>query len=195
MSNVDWQDRPPSVPKATIWTPPNGTSLVALLGRGVGLWLHWLGRRSYPCEGKDCPAARHRKPAYWTKYFPACIPVFEGTGEKKLKGYMPVVIALSQDHYAYLEEFSEGGPILLEVARQNGDRQFRIKKVQAYHGKVQLPPVFDVRPVLYRVWGMRPPTETGSNAHPPLQANRESAFPNGTAHNDYGGSANSDLED
>lgn len=155
---IDWTDKPPSVPLARIWTPPDLDSWVVLLGRWSGVWIHWIGRRSVPCLGPQCPSNRHLKPAHWAGYAPAAVAQLATDGTRKVQGWTAIVLPISAELAAELEPqlVPFPGP-LLHIHRSAGKRVWAVKSVKSTPKGEHFPAAFDPRPSLYRLWGIRPP--------------------------------------
>jgi hypothetical protein len=165
---IPWADGPPPVPVASVWTPPAGTWDLVVLGPWFSVWLHWLGKRSLPCLAEYCPAARHIKPVRWSAYCPAALAEWETAERKKVKSWRPVVLPIglecAHELRPQLGEFPGPGIIL---TRKGGQKAWTWKIGSLQRIPANLPKPFDVRPTLYRLWGVRPPDQAAQ----PDQAN------------------------
>lgn len=154
--DFDFDDAPPPAPEARIAKIPFGDSHWIVLGTGRGLWLHWEGKRTTPCDGENCPAGRHRRPAHWTCYLPAAlqqIALDEATGKHKA-AYEKVVLAVNQEQAERLRD--QPFPIKLTVHRIKDKKGFSIRKIEPLQKHPNIPATFDVKATLYRVFGRRP---------------------------------------
>ena len=167
MSPIDWDDRPPTVHPARVWTCPVGEFRVRLLARPVGVWIHWLGKRSLPCLKGDCPAARHRSPQRWQGYAAAALarPRTEEVRSgphgqyvdavRPVLGWIAIVLPLSPEQAAELDGADPAAGVVVRVRRGKEDRTYQVAEVSTpYTGLPPLRP-FDVVPILLRMWGVR----------------------------------------
>lgn len=170
MSQPDWADSPPARSPARVWIPGVGKHWVAILGPHTGCWIHWLGKRSYPCLGEQCPAAKHRKPIYWVAYFPVihCDDVGRKTDNTEHHlGVLPV----GADVFNVLAEL--GPPfrgMAFKLHKKDGSKVWSVETVCRPKGDRGLPPCFEVKSTLFRVWGMKPPATAarpGPEEEPP----------------------------
>lgn len=155
LSRVAWAAQPPSVPNATIYRPKETPVWIVALGPPVGVWVHWMGKRSLPCLGDQCPAARHRRPVHWTGYLPAALPKGPGAPADAPE-FTSIVVPLSDRNDEDLRAaLAAGRPCLQIVGRKNGKGWDLLKSKAVKRGACPLN-AFDVRLVLMRAWGIRP---------------------------------------
>ncbi len=152
--SISWQDENPPVITAKIWTPPAGLTEVCLLGRWLGVWVHWMGRRTLPCLGDECPKARHNRPIRWIGYAPITVP--------RQKALEAAILALSPEKAEELTEYmGDGlGPVIF-CKRNQKSREWHIDHVNTeVKPDARFPITPDVRYVLFRLWGIRPDSQS-----------------------------------
>lgn len=149
-------DVPPSPARARIISVPPGTSFVHLLGKWAGFWVHWVGKRSFPCLEDRCPKSRHWKPAYWVAYFPAAIPSYDSKESTTQNGWEPVVVSANCYATAAIRDNAVGFPCRVSCFRKPTEKAWQVDSVQTVPAKNNLPTCFSVLDVMYRVWGVRP---------------------------------------
>lgn len=156
--DFDFDDAPPPAPEARIAKIPIGESRWIVLGTGRGLWLHWEGKRTTPCDGDNCPAGRHRRPAHWTCYLPAALQqiALDETDGKHKASYEKVVLSVNQEQAEKLRD--QPFPIRLTIRRIDGKKGFSILKIEPLQRHPNIPAAFPVETTLYRVFGRRPST-------------------------------------
>lgn len=167
-ASIAWTDRVPPAPSARIWQPPEGQHLACILGDWRACWIHWMGKRSLPCLGDDCPAARHRRPALWYAYLPLCIPKLSGPVQGyKITGYEAVILACNREQAAtikpHLGDFP--GPVVT-VVRHKSDKTWKIEKIDRPDKLKVVTPCPDVSITLHCVWGMIPEQPTDRDSKP-----------------------------
>jgi hypothetical protein len=157
---IPWADGPPPVPVASVWTPPTGIWDLVLLGPWFAVWLHWLGKRSMPCLGGCCPTARHGKPVRWSAYAPAALAEYETVERRKVKTWKPIVLPIGLEcaHEVGAQLGNYPGPGL-RLTRKSGQRAWTWAIIPITRQLAGVPKVFDPRPTLYRLWGVRPPDQ------------------------------------
>lgn len=165
MAPLEHSHRPPAPAPARIWKPSGKAARFYLLGNYHGQWLHWLGKRSLPCLDDDCPSSRHTRPAHWVAYYPAAMVemVYSVTAGKNVPKYVPYVLALSPENVEDLSHYTRW-PLGIEVKPRKGARGLELTSVQEVRAPKELPAPFNVRAVLYRVFGIRPPETNGHQA-------------------------------
>jgi len=158
MEKVAWTNSPPPIPEARIWPPPEGLSYFLVLGPYVGVWCHWIGKRSLPCLDEDCPGPRHKRPMVWFGYLPGAIPIFSDQAKKNLLRHDPAILACGPEAIEEIKPVlgNYPGPILT-IKRMPKSRKWTLEKIKREVKVVSLPRCPDTRATLYRVWGMRPP--------------------------------------
>ena len=147
----------PDYEDVQIWTPPAGETTIQILGPWVGVWIHWVGRRTMPCLNEDCPKARHNRPIRWCGYAP--IVIFRSKEQKR------AVLGLSPEKAKDVEAELTGFPgPFLKCHRKAGSREWTIKDIFHREVKGTPPPAPDVQLVLLRVWGIKPEDVRGPEA-------------------------------
>jgi len=140
----------------------------------LALEVHWdaMERRSYPCEGKDC--RRCDLPKDWRAYAPALVAKWRRTGRSgseelgQFLSPVEMVVELRAGPAASLD----GRPLrgmLVELMKPAGakNQPARVEIVETETAG-ELPPAFDVRPVLCRLW--RNPHAFDAEAKPQQRA-------------------------
>lgn len=168
MDQIDWDNQAPRIPAARVWTVPEGDSKVVLLGEPAGVWTHWMGRRSLPCLGEHCPTSRHRRPAQWYGYYPAVQLVTE-LHERGYREQLGSKIVLPGSSHFPAEISGKGivRGLVCTLRKEAGRREFHVKALAVANDPSQLPETFNVRDVLYRLWGVRPPSAGPVPPNPP----------------------------
>jgi hypothetical protein len=160
---VDWGADPPPPPVARVWVATTDPCKFALLGPLVKLYIHWIGRRSFPCEGEDrCPRTLHAKPCRWQAYAPAAqlVPVQDPNTLSYGPSWKRAVLPVSELMNAKLEAAGVKIPgTVVTVARSKTSKEVVLREVTTLETTKGLPEWFDVKPILYRLWGIRPPRE------------------------------------
>ena len=165
--NLNWSEEIPPLPTARIWIPPTGKYWLCVLGSWHALWVHWMGKRSLPCQ-KDCPKYRHARPARWTAYLPCAIPIMCHDDPRRLIGNKPVIVALSPEQADLLRPKMGNypGPAFL-IDKKKEEKNWELLEMRN-GGKVDgLPTCPDVLATLYRVWGIIPETTKSDEPPPP----------------------------
>lgn len=159
--DFDFADVPPAAAKARISKVPIGKTQYILLGPGRGLWLHWMGKRTIPCDGPRCPTGTHRRPAHWTSYFPAALirrVLNQNTGKHKHE-FEICVLTVNEEQAAELN--SCAFPVVVNVEKRKGERGIRIHKIEPVAESNGVPSPFPVEPTLYKIFGRRPSSKGG----------------------------------
>jgi len=159
---IDWAPPPQRNPEIRIWKPTHEPRLFIVLGPPVGVWVHWLGKRSMPCERDKCPPSRHHKPCHWIGYAPAAMWDFGVSPAGHQWGkWIRIVLPLSEQiepHFRVAEENYPSAPVKLKLAKSG--RGIEILTVDKSGKPTELPGPFNVKPVLFRAWGIRPDQTT-----------------------------------
>jgi hypothetical protein len=128
-----------------------GESLVLRLLQSTyhGILTHYLRKRSWVCEGEDCPAARHHTPSQWRGYVPANL------WHQDSQLWYPTVLELTEHAELDLRGRLERGQLwCFSRAPDGGDRHFPVTATLiGGHDPDIVPAPFDVLPVvrtLYR---------------------------------------------
>lgn len=149
--------RPGGAPPARIWSAPDKPVSVVLLGAVLGHWLHWSRKRTIPCATVNCNLCKRKVPARWQGYAPGCERVTKLTNSGHVAQWQRIVIPIAPE---LDESISVAGalPLILHCVPRKAARGFEVKKIEALLKTDGLPESFDVRLVLYRVFGIRPPS-------------------------------------
>jgi hypothetical protein len=139
---------------------PGEKCLARFLADRLAVTVHYdrVERRGYPCEGKEC---RHcHLPKDWRAYIPALVAKWIRTGRMGseetghyLSAVEKMVVELRAGPAASLEGRCLRG-ILVELIKPTGARNqpLRVELLETESAH-ELPPAFDVRPTLCRLWG------------------------------------------
>jgi len=140
---------------AILKVPPS--RIVTFLGTTenvLRVYLHWLGDRSRPCLGRECPY--HQHPISYYGYAPVELLTVYRNGDRlrELK-----ILPLTNSMLDLTNEVMASGTF--EIARlgnlKNGKMVMR--PLEAQDG--ERPEPFDVWPTLLRCWGLPPNTKRG----------------------------------
>ena len=151
---------------------PGGKCLARLLGDWLALAVHYVSaeRRGYPCEGEDCRYCD--LPKEWRAYMPALVAIWKSrgrTGSEELGGYLsPVemVVELRAGPAAILEGRPLRG-IKVELIKPAGAKNQPLRvQILETESALELPPAFDVRPTLCRIWRNPHAFDTESKEQP-----------------------------
>ena len=157
VQNVPTGDQLPALPTGRLWTCPEGERWVVLLSAWLGQWVHWIGHRTQPCLASKCPAQRHKRPAYWMGYMPAAVRGADQPITVTAEAYIPAVVGLSVENCTQIKDtVGLQFPVTVRLVRKPGERVVRILRAISSPAALKHHVPFDVRPTLYRVWGMRP---------------------------------------
>lgn len=159
MSTISWEDRPPVYPNARVLKVTNGKHSVMLLGEHRGKWVHWCGPRSLPCLREQCPRSRHKHPSNWFAYYPAAVPIKDKDDPRKIVSWSTTVIACNPENARIICD--EGTPrhLFLNIHKEPESKHFTIQAIKRWPTTIELPAVFSVEMVLYRLWGLQVGTE------------------------------------
>ncbi len=156
-----WRTQPQS-PKVAV-VPAQGSLAVRFLAAPVPVWLHWLGRRSFPClKGcRLCPA----EPQRWAGYAPAqvaAVPEWDG----RAPHWRLAVLVVTLGACIQLEgvEFWRGLHVLLRRPSGLPDGEVSVKVLPP--DPSPLPEAFDVTPILRAMWGLREAVLPGAHVAP-----------------------------
>lgn len=155
---VNWDDRPPADETdgiRVVSIKPNDKLKALLLDRVIGVWTHWIDGvpkgKSKPCLGDNCPY--HQAPIRWRGFVAAAI------GKRNLQkdGQVEnenIVVELTEHAAKQLIDKTCRG---LFVQFSRGPSKFgRITcAILEDCSSGNIPETFDIKPVLYRVWGVR----------------------------------------
>jgi hypothetical protein len=156
--SVKWTDRPSQRelgPKFTViwplWQQP--VTAVALGNRVLGVQLHWIGHRTFPCFHEECPIDHQVAPTRWAGYLAVLVPGCR----------LPTVLAVSEAGFAPLDTLERQGNGLrgyrLRFTRSTPGRRSRVLVALVSEEKqTGLPPAFPVAPLLLQLWGLDPLT-------------------------------------
>jgi hypothetical protein len=175
---VSWNGLPPSTPRLQpdipiFSVPAGGQAFLRCLADAQGVWVHWVENRSTPCLGDECcwcPSVPQR----WKGYVPALLwRVTHDPQRGHVGRWTPVVLEITEGIADQLGgnlrgkilDLSRPGQrrnsplrvVFLEQTRSVNDDNTvaRATKVAALRAaQAELPPAFDVRPILERVWGL-----------------------------------------
>jgi len=157
MNPLEICPRTGAAPPARIWKVPERPCSVVLLGPVIGHWLHYIRKRTLPCPPTDCPYCRKKVPARWQGYAPGCEKVVKLVDTKQVGAWQRIVIPISPE----LDELlavAGTPPLVLHCAPRKKSKGFEVTKMVPMIYDTSLPLLFDVRLVLYRVFGIRPPS-------------------------------------
>jgi hypothetical protein len=140
------------------------------------VFVHWLReeRRSRPCLGPRCPHCAGQLPRRWKGYAPAFIERKDpATGKKKR---VPVVLELTETaawDLKNLDGWKTVRGLAIKVSRKgkHSNAPLRLEGADQQLPEANLPPAFDVRPVLERLWSLC--GQTVAAAEPPDDDNAE----------------------
>lgn len=157
----------PEAPPANVLTALQVETRVLLLGTVTGHWVHWVKRRTLPCQSGACALCKRRVPARWQGYAPALLLTGQLDAQAGVYTHKLCVLPCSPEHEKELK--LAGVPPLELLLKPRKDRRgFDLAKITQVLRNKSTPPAFDVRPVLYRLFGVRPPTaesiETSSDS-------------------------------
>lgn len=116
-----------------------------------GVWTHWDGRRSLPCEqnGAPCPADRHRLPQRWKGYL-HCLP---------LDGEVTTVVELTAEAARQIKSQSSnlsrlrGNLLELQRGKKSNNSRLTARLLVHHHNPSELPGAKDPIPSLEHLWG------------------------------------------
>lgn len=170
MSHIAWDGHAPSDPRVPIQVhspQQKEPSLVRLLGPWQGVWLHWLPAqlgqtrgRSLPHLKENCPHCLEgdRRP-HWYGYAPAQLgrmkQVWDPSKRKDVRQYSSTwtTIVCPVTTFMATEVLSDGDPrgVVLQLTRCSNRREIRAEWLERID-TTDLPPAFDVQPILLRMW-------------------------------------------
>lgn len=145
----------PSVVPCSILVPPPDGAWTLILGPGLPVNLHWMGRRTLPCLRDDCPKARHMRPVTWCCYYPGLL-VPGGAKNPDPAGLENVLVPLSDVVQEEAEEQRLAGNTLWHVRPGRKGRGIGVVNARRIAKTLNVPPPFNVDAVLRRIWGMFP---------------------------------------
>lgn len=172
MREVKWIKEPPTpgdgTGRGTIWLADQRQTPIILLGNPVGIQLHWVGNRTRPCSGQGCTycdpmsGAEPGRP-HW--YAPGLVLtlVMRGADGKPLaaprRDWVERTLSLPERACSLLLANAVEGELcrgLRATLSRRGPGRCpvvveEITQVEGHH----LPQTFDVRPYLYRAWGLK----------------------------------------
>jgi len=157
MNPLELCPRVGGAPPARIWSVPARPCSVVLLGPVIGHWLHYIRKRTLPCPPSDCPYCRRKVPARWQGYAAGAEKVVKLIDTKQVGTWQRIVIPISPE----LDELLASAgtpPLILQCAPRKSAKGFEVRKIEPLLRDDGLPLLFDVRLVLYRVFGIRPPS-------------------------------------
>jgi hypothetical protein len=160
VSKINWTTQAPAPigRRILILKPGEGASVVFLADH-IGVNIHWIDNRSRPCVD-DCQHCKAQTPRRWRAYLPALVrrcvkmgvdadarqtPVFSARIEE-------LVIELTESHADQIEGLAG---MAAELWKPRGNKLLPVRLIVDGPAKVELPPAFDVKPVLYRIWGIQ----------------------------------------
>lgn len=153
--------RPTGPPPARIWATPTKPVSVVILGPVIGHWLHWLRKRTIPCATANCGLCKRKVPARWQGYAAGAERQVKLTDKGHVATWHRIVIPISPE----LDELlgaAGNPPLVLQVRPRHAAKGFEVEKIETVLKTDGLPAPFDVRDVLYRVFGIRPPARNTS---------------------------------
>jgi hypothetical protein len=163
MDPIRWDDDPsfpPNLPVQVHSPRPGNNSFLRLLGPHVGAFVHCVkdGRRRRPaaCLRTDCPHCKKQE-ADWKAYIPALL-----WRARVQPNWLHVVGEFTQ--VAFDELTKEVSPKefrgkVVEVSRGQTNSRMHARLVESPQKDLGiLPPTFDVKIVLRRLWGYAKPT-------------------------------------
>lgn len=135
---------------------------VRFLGELVGVWTHYVDRRTRPCVGSGCEQCALGRRPRWYGYVPALGQQWIVTGKYSdgtpFGGYHrpieEVILELSETAYKPLDGRQLRG-IEVDLKRPGKDKRQPMRlQINEPPSIAHLPEPFDPRPVLYRLWGI-----------------------------------------
>lgn len=150
------EEPPPADPAGSVrvwWCPRNQRHVLRLLDTPLWVRLHWSEGRSRPCLGRDCPECRASRRPVWKAYAPAQLYARTKAGGAD---WQTVILELTEQ-CADVVRGRDARDLLLRVSRGPAKRSPVEAEVYVPRGPADLPPAesFDVRPTLFRLWGVR----------------------------------------
>lgn len=166
MSGPIWDDRPSSAPRLPIVVvnpPRKGSLILRLLGGWVGVLLHWRETRprypkgrSLPCLGDDCPIDHRVDVPFWYGYAPALLyrVVFTEQECRQTHLWEPAIAPITDEIALTVLNGKQPRGLVIRLSR--GDKGSLLTAEVLEKVTVDpLPPPFDVKPILLRMWGIR----------------------------------------
>lgn len=160
MLPIEWDDAPSFPNRLDVQVhavKENSTSFIRLLGPHQGVWVHTIqvGRhkRPKPHHTKDCPHCSPKNEKVWKPYVASLLynPKFSGRWgyvvlELTAAAFEDVTLVVQPEHWR--------GQVI-EVSRGKTNARLRARWCEDWTRDLGvLPPPFDVRPVLERLWGI-----------------------------------------
>jgi hypothetical protein len=116
-----------------------------------GVFLHWLGDRSFPCLGDACELDHGAEAPRWYGYAPLVVPNFS----------VPTLVGVSPQAAGQLEYldgvYNGTRGLAVRFTRKSSLRSRVLVEVVDERKRVSIPPPFDPRPYLLEMWGLFEP--------------------------------------
>lgn len=158
MNDWAWEvPPPPAAPEVTkaigiLRVHPAQTFHVCVLGPWIGLWTHWLDGESRPCKGGACRLCPDT-PKRWKGYAAGCVyrrDLMAGTGS-----WERTVIEITDGCRGILDRDITGAVIKLSRRPGKANNPLIAEVIMPSSPLPQMPPAFDVRPVVARIYGWK----------------------------------------
>ena len=165
--NVRWDDAPsfgPNLGCQVFSPPPESQAYLRLLGPHTGLFYHVqkMGRNSYrpfACLRSSCPFCK-KSPPEWKAYFPALLycPMKRPNWDPRVAEFT----AAAFEELAGAVDLKNTRGLVVEVSRGPTRSRVRAKVIEKDTEHTSgLPPTFDVKLVLRRLFGLSRPMPGG----------------------------------
>jgi hypothetical protein len=158
--DIAWSNSAPTtVARRILILKPGEGALVTFLAEHLGAYIHWITNRSQPCMDKDCQHCAERVPRRWRAYLPALVRRCIKMGIDKDARQIPVwgpraeemVVELSEAHAEYLGGLAG---MQAQLWKPKGNNRLPLRVIISGPAEGELAPAFDVKPVLFRIWGI-----------------------------------------
>jgi hypothetical protein len=109
-----------------------------------GMFIHWLGKKPYPCLKEECPGERHKKDRFWTGF------VHVERWLDKEQVWFPCVMQVSPRlELDFRDVYQRGQVWQISRIRHNGKLRYPVVGVMLQKLKAEtLPQPLDILPIL-----------------------------------------------
>lgn len=163
---MEWQKRSHEVraagsPTSADYIPilrvaPGAKEIVVLLDEPYCVPTHWVREvGTLPCQGDGCPHCPDVERKRW--YGPALrLGPPDLTGKTAVRLWCKCIVELTSENLARIDRLPARG-LRIELSRRPQKKSHTLLDIPASQPTEEVPPAFDVQPILRRLWGLEKP--------------------------------------
>jgi hypothetical protein len=162
---IQWTNSgpPPAKRQAVLILMPGESAMATFLGEPECTEIHWVDKRSMPCQGPDCPVNHLTNAPKWRAYVAAQVRRFvkrgecagEPIGDWSAK-FEDLIVELTEAHAEFVAVGKLRG-LVVELHKPKGNVRQSMRIINTGKSDDAAPPAFDVKPILCRLWNVQEP--------------------------------------